>query len=245
MRFRVFPKILQYTEGPENLIMADRKNGIIITIDGPSGAGKSTVAQIVAEKLGLLYMDTGAMYRAVALLVTRSRINTDNEEELERLLRSSTIMIDRNSNNNAKVLLNNEDVSDKIRIPEISRLSSYLATKRVVRNRLRAIQMNMGTKGNIVAEGRDMGTYVFPDADFKFYLDASLDERARRRWLQLNAIGSRLTLHEIKSQIEQRDIQDKERSESPLHPARNAVIIDTTKLGTDEVVEIILSEVNN
>jgi cytidylate kinase len=185
------------------------------------------------------------MYRAVALLVARSSINTDNDEGLERLLRTSTIKIDRNSNNNAKVLLNNEDVSDKIRRPEISRLSSYLATKRVVRNRLKVIQMDMGTKGNIVAEGRDMGTYVFPHADFKFYLDASLDERARRRWLQLNASGSRLGLHEIKSEIEQRDIQDKERSESPLHPARNAVIIDTTKLSTDEVVEIILSEVNN
>lgn len=225
--------------------MAHRKNGIIITIDGPSGAGKSTVAQIVAEKLGLLYIDTGAMYRAVALLVARSSIDTDNDEGLERLLRTSTIKIDRNSNNNAKVLLNNEDVSDKIRTPEISRLSSYLATKRVVRNRLKAIQMDMGTKGNIVAEGRDMGTYVFPHADFKFYLDASLDERARRRWLQLNAIDSRLGLHEIKSEIEQRDTQDKERSESPLHPARNAVIIDTTNLSTDEVVEIILSEVNN
>lgn len=225
--------------------MADRKNGIIITIDGPSGAGKSTVAQGVAEKLGLLYIDTGAMYRAVALLVKRSGIDADNEEELERLLRTSTITIDRNSENNPKVLLNGEDVSDKIRTPVISRLSSYLATKRVVRNKLRAIQMHLGAKGNIVAEGRDMGTYVFPHADFKFYLDASIDVRARRRWLQLNAIGSRLTLYEIKREIEQRDVQDTERSEAPLHPALNAVIIDTTKLSADEVIEMILSEVNN
>jgi cytidylate kinase len=226
-------------------MMADRKNGIIITIDGPSGAGKSTVAQIVAEKLGLLYMDTGAMYRAVALLVTRSGTNADDEEELERVLRTSSIMIDINSDNNAKVLLDSEDVSDKIRTPEISRLSSYLATKRVVRNRLKVIQLEMGAKGNIVAEGRDMGTCVFPNADFKFYLDASIDERAKRRWLQLNAVGSQLTLYEIKREIEQRDVQDKVRSESPLHPARNAVIIDTTKLSADEVIELILSEVNN
>jgi cytidylate kinase len=245
MCFRIFPKILPDTEDPENLIMADRKNGIIITIDGPSGAGKSTVAQIVAEKLGLLYIDTGAMYRAVALLVKRSGINADNEEELERLLRTSTITIDRNSDNNAKVLLNSEDVSDQIRTPEISRLSSYLATKRVVRNRLSASQMHIGAKGNIVAEGRDMGTYVFPHADFKFYLDASIDERAKRRWLQLKAIGSRLTLNEIKREIERRDVQDRERSESPLHPAPNAVIIDTTKLSADKVIEMILSEVNS
>lgn len=225
--------------------MAVRKNGVIITIDGPSGAGKSTVAKIVAEKLGLIYIDTGAMYRAVALLVKRSGISPDNEQELESLLRTATITVDRNSDNNVKVLLNSEDVSDNIRTIEISRLSSYLATKMVVRNRLRAMQMDMGAEGNIVAEGRDMGTYVFPNADFKFYLDASIDERARRRWLELSAIDSRLTLNEIKHEIEQRDAQDSERSESPLHPAPNAVIIDTTKLSADEVIRVVLSEVNN
>jgi cytidylate kinase len=226
-------------------MMAARKSGIIITIDGPSGAGKSTVAQSVAERLGLVYIDTGAMYRAVALLVTRSGINADVDGELERLLRTSSIMIDRNSDNNPKVLLNSEDVSDKIRTPEISRLSSYLATKTIVRNKLKEIQVEIGAKGNIVAEGRDMGTCVFPHADFKFYLDASIDERARRRWLQLSGVGSQLTLHEIKREIVQRDVQDRERSESPLHPARNAVIIDTTKLRADEVIQMILSEVNN
>ncbi len=225
-------------------MMADRKSGIIITIDGPSGAGKSTVAQSVAERLGLLYIDTGAMYRAVALLVTRSGIHADDDGELERLLRTSSIMIDGNSDNNARVLLNSEDVSDKIRTPEISRLSSYLATKRIVRNKLKEIQVEIGANGNIVAEGRDMGTCVFPHADFKFYLDASIDERARRRWLQFSGIGSQLALHEIKREIEHRDEQDRERSESPLHPARNAVIIDTTKLSADEVIEMILSEVN-
>ena len=226
-------------------MIAARKSGIIITIDGPSGAGKSTVARSVAERLGLVYIDTGAMYRAVALLVTRSGINADDDGELGRLLRTSSIMIDRDSDNNAKVLLNNEDVSDKIRTPEISRLSSYLATKRIVRNKLKEIQVEIGSKGNIVAEGRDMGTSVFPHADFKFYLDASLDERARRRWLQLSGFGNRLTFYEIKREIEQRDVQDSERSESPLHPARNAVIIDTTKLSADAVIEMILSEVNN
>ena len=245
MCFRVLPRILQDIELPKILMMAARKSSIIITIDGPSGAGKSTVARIVAERLGLVYIDTGAMYRAVALIVTRSGINADDDGELRRVLRTSSIMIDRNSNNNAKVLVNGEDVSDKIRTPEISRLSSYLATKRIVRNKLKEIQVEIGSKGNIVAEGRDMGTCVFPHADFKFYLDASLDERARRRWLQLSGIGSQLTPYEIKREIEQRDVQDRERSESPLHPARNAVIIDTTKLSADAVVEMILAEVNN
>jgi CMP/dCMP kinase len=225
-------------------MMADKKSGIIITIDGPSGVGKSTVAQSVAERLGLVYIDTGAMYRAVALLVTRSGINADDDGELERLLLASSIMIDGNPDNNARVLLNSEDVSDKIRTPEISRLSSYLATKRIVRNKLKEIQVEIGAKGNIVAEGRDMGTCVFPHADFKFYLDASIDERARRRWLQFSGIGSQLALPEIKREIEHRDEQDSERSESPLHPARNAVIIDTTKLSADELIEMILSEVN-
>ena len=224
--------------------MAERKDSVIITIDGPSAAGKSTVAQIVAQKLGFVYMDSGAMYRAVALLVTKSSINMENEQQLDKLIRSSTIMIQRNSNNKSIVLLNDEDVSDKIRTPEISRLSSNLATKMVVRNRLREAQLKIGREGSVVAEGRDMGTYVFPDADFKFYLDATLDERARRRWLELSAKDNRLTLSEIKNEIEQRDWQDKGRSESPLHPARNAVIIDTTGLDADEVAEIVLSEVH-
>lgn len=243
MCFSLIPGILRYTKGPESLIMGDRGKGIIITIDGPSGAGKSTVARMIAEKLRLLYMDTGAMYRAVALLITRSGIDADNEQELNRVLGCSNIMVQRDSENNSMVFLDNEDVSDKIRAPEISLLSSHLATKRAVRNKLRAIQLEIGKEGNLVAEGRDMGTYVFPEADFKFYLDASIDERARRRWLQLKAMGSQVPLPEIKSEIEQRDRQDRGRSESPLHPARNAVIIDTTALSTDEVVEIILSGV--
>ncbi len=217
------------------------KKGIIITIDGPSGAGKGTVARIVASKLGLNYMDTGAMYRAVALLVKRSLIDYDDEDELRKLLLEIHIAFENNSDNNLRILLNREDVTDKLRDPEMSTLSSNLATKRSVRTTLKGIQRRMGIKSNIIAEGRDMGTYVFPDADFKFYLDATLNERAKRRWQQLRESGIEVELEDVKNEIEKRDRQDRERQDSPLHPASNAVIIDTTNLKIEEVVEKITS----
>jgi cytidylate kinase len=217
------------------------KKGIIITIDGPSGAGKGTVARILASKLGLNYMDTGAMYRAVALLVKRSLIDYDDEDELRKLLLEIHIAFENNSDNNLRILLNKEDVTDKLRDPEMSTLSSNLATKRSVRTTLKGIQRRMGINSNIIAEGRDMGTYVFPDADFKFYLDARLNERAKRRWQQLRESAIEVKLEDVKNEIQKRDRQDRERQDSPLHPASNAVIIDTTNLKIEEVVEKITS----
>lgn len=217
------------------------KRGIIITIDGPSGTGKGTVAKIVAKKLGLNYMDTGAMYRAVGLLVKRSLIDYDDENQLGKLLLEIHIAFENNSDNNLRVLLNKEDVTDNLRDSEMSTLSSNLATKRSVRTTLKGIQRRMGINGNIIAEGRDMGTYVFPDADFKFYLDATLNERAKRRWQQLRESGIEVELEDVKNEIEKRDRQDTERQDSPLHPASNAVIIDTTNLKIEEVVEKITS----
>jgi len=217
------------------------KKGIIITIDGPSGAGKGTVARIVASKLGLNYMDTGAMYRAVALLVKRSLIDYDDEDELRKLLLEIHIAFENNSDNNLRILLNKEDVTDKLRDPEMSTLSSNLATKSSVRTTLKGIQRRMGINSNIIAEGRDMGTYVFPDADFKFYLDARLNERAKRRWQQLRESAIEVKLEDVKNEIQKRDRQDRERQDSPLHPASNAVIIDTTNLKIEEVVEKITS----
>lgn len=213
------------------------KKGIIITIDGPSGAGKGTVAQAVAKRLGFLYMDTGAMYRAIALLAHRNLVNLNHEKELTELTLGVHLSLKTDSNHNIRVFLGEEDVTEKIRTSEMSRLSSDIATKKSVRNFLKAMQRRIGREGRIVAEGRDMGTYVFPNADFKFYIDASLDERAKRRWLQLKEIGIKANIEDVKEEIEIRDRQDRERQESPLHPASDAVIIDTTNLTADEVVE--------
>ena len=218
-------------------------NNGIITIDGPSGVGKSTVAKSVANNLGLMYLDTGAMYRAVALQVKRNPINIDNENELLSLLKTTNIRILNNKDNVLKITLNDEDITDEIRSPEISRISSDVATKGPVRKKLVELQREIGLNGNIVVEGRDMGTYVFPNADFKFYLDATLEERAIRRKKQLMENNIDTDLENMIKEIELRDKQDKERLESPLHPAPNAVIIDTTNLNTDEVINRIIREV--
>lgn len=216
---------------------------MIITIDGPSGVGKSTVSKSVARKLGFTYLDTGAMYRAVALQVKRESVDPGDEKRLKSLLDNTEIRLVRNNNGELVILLNNEDVTGLIRTPEVSKLSSDVATKRAVRVKLVELQQEIGKTGNIVAEGRDMGTYVFPDAAFKFYLDASLDERARRRWKQLEESGGGGDIESVKNEIIKRDAQDMERSESPLHPAVNAVIIDTTNLTSDEVTDRIIKEV--
>lgn len=218
------------------------EKGLIITIDGPSGVGKSTVAKSVAKNLALMYLDTGAMYRTIALEVKRHSLNLDNDVELLSLL--STTDIEFVKDNNAfSIRLNGEDITREIRSPEISKISSDVATKSIVRKKLVEMQRNVGSIGNIVVEGRDMGTYVFPDADFKFYLEASLGERAIRRKKQLMENGIEMDINKLIKDIESRDKQDKERSESPLHPAPNAVIIDTTNLNTDEVIERIITEV--
>ncbi|HET7290712.1 MAG TPA: (d)CMP kinase [Thermodesulfobacteriota bacterium] len=216
---------------------------MIITIDGPSGVGKSTVSKSVARKLGFTYLDTGAMYRAVALQVKRQSVDPGDDKRLKSLLDNTEIRFVRNNNGDPVILLNNEDVTGLIRTPEVSRLSSDVATKRAVRVKLVELQQEIGKDGNIVAEGRDMGTYVFPDAAFKFYLDASLDERARRRWKQLAEAGGGGDIESVKNEIIKRDSQDMERSESPLHPAVNAVIIDTTDLTSDEVTDRIIKEI--
>ncbi len=219
------------------------KRGIIITVDGPSGAGKGTLARAIAKRLRYSYLDTGAMYRAIALLVHRKNINIDNEKRLSEMLLQTHISFERDQNSNPRVFLNREDVTEEIRTPEISKLSSDVATKKVVRDYLRGMQRRIARKGNIVAEGRDMGTYVFPNADFKFYVDASLSERARRRRIQLKESGIKVSIEEVKSNIEGRDKQDKERLESPLHPAPDAVIIDTTNLTVDTAVEMIMKTI--
>ncbi len=216
---------------------------MIITIDGPSGVGKSTVSKAVAERTGCIYLDTGAMYRAIALKTVTAGVDIENGAELVRMLDSTSVGFKKNADGSLSVLLDGEDVADRIRTPEISRLSSDAATKKPVRDKLVSIQREAGRMGSIVAEGRDMGTYVFPDADFKFYLTATTEERARRRWAQLRESGKEADLSEVEKELVRRDRQDSERAESPLHPSPNAVIIDTTNLLTDEVISKIISAV--
>ena len=210
----------------------------IITIDGPAGSGKGTVARMVADEKGFSYLDTGAMYRTVALAVHESGLYTKNEPGLINFLEQINIDINYSKEDGFTVFLNGNDVSEKIRTPEISKLSSDIAKLRPVREYLVSLQRKIGLSGGIVVEGRDMGTYVFPGAKFKFYLDATAEERANRRYKQLkdSNTGNLQTYEEVLKEIKSRDKQDMERKESPLHPALNAVIIDTTSLTPSEVV---------
>lgn len=218
------------------------KENIIITIDGPAGAGKGTVAKLLAKELGFPYLDTGAMYRAVALAVKKNHTDSDNYIELKELLNRTKIDLNKPTSEKFEIYLNGEDVTDSIRSQEISSFSSKIATKKIVREYLVQLQRNICKSGNIVVEGRDIGTYVFPEAEYKFFLDATPEERAKRRYKQLRESGKNITIKEISNEITKRDKQDTKRKESPLHPAKNAVIIDTTNLGINEVVGKILEK---
>jgi len=216
------------------------KKRIVIAIDGPSSAGKGTVAKIVAQKLGFSYLDTGAMYRCVALTLKNNEVDINDESEISEILNNTKIRLSSDNNKSLKVELNGKDVSKEIRTPEISRLSSDIATKLSVRSFLTKLQREFAQNSNVVAEGRDMGTQVFPDADVKFFIDASVEVRTNRRYLQLQQAGIKTDIENLRKDIENRDYQDKNREIAPLHPAINAVIIDTTNLEIDQVVDIIL-----
>lgn len=216
------------------------KKRIVIAIDGPSSAGKGTVAKIVAQKLGFSYLDTGAMYRCVALTLKNNEVDINDESKISEILNNTKIKLSSDNNKSLKVELNGKDVSKEIRTPEISRLSSDIATKLSVRSFLTKLQREFAKNTNIVAEGRDMGTQVFPDANVKFFIDASVEVRTNRRYLQLQQAGIKTDIKNLRKDIENRDYQDKNREIAPLHPAINAVIIDTTNLEIDQVVDIIL-----
>lgn len=211
----------------------------IVTIDGPAGAGKSTVAKRLAKMLGYLYMDTGAMYRAVALRAQRCGIATDDESALEEMVRGLDIrLIEREGE--SRVALDGEDVTEEIRRPALSQLASRVSTSGAVRRRMVELQRQMGQRGGVVAEGRDMGTVVFPEADLKVYLDAAPEERARRRMAELRARGEEVSFEEIAREMAERDRRDRERDLSPLRPAADAVVIDSTGLDIGQVTDRIL-----
>ncbi len=210
--------------------------GLIIAIDGPSGAGKSTIAKMLADRLGYLYLDTGAMFRTVALKVKESGISTEDEVALADVCREVDITFERSADGSCRVFSNGEDVSNAIRTPEISMLTSRISAKKTVRTILLKLQRRMGAAGGVVLEGRDIGTVVFPDADIKFFLSASAIERGKRRFLELAAKGEPTTLERTIAEVVQRDAQDEQREHAPLRKAKDAGEIDTTCLSIQEVL---------
>jgi cytidylate kinase len=217
----------------------DRAEAQIITIDGPAGAGKSTVSKMLARKLNFLYLDTGAMYRAVALRAQREGVDPNDEGGLEKLCQRLEISF-QEDREGQRVICQGEDVTEGIRDPEIGWMASTVSMKRPVREALVRMQRKIGSRGKIVAEGRDTGTVVFPRAKYKFFLNANPQERARRRFRELAVRGLAVNLEEIKKEMKERDEQDSSRQLAPLRPAEDARMIDSTGLTPEEVVERIL-----
>lgn len=215
----------------------ERPNGLIIAIDGPSGAGKSTLTRLLAGRLGYIHIDTGAMFRAVALAAMRAGIAVDDGEALSLLCRALTISFARNGVG-CRVLLNGEDISDLIRTPEISLLTSSVSAIKSVRESLLERQREMGMAGGAVLEGRDIGTVVFPDAEVKFFLTASVEERGKRRYHELRAKGEDVTLTGTIAEVARRDAQDEQREHAPLRKAPDAIDIDSSGLSIEEVLTL-------
>ena len=205
---------------------------IQIAIDGPAGAGKSTIAKLLAEKLGITYLDTGAMYRALTWKVLKEGIDLDNEELI--IIKAENIIIELNQNS---VYVDGQDVSEDIREPIISQSVSQVAKIPQVRKIMVDLQRKIGDKKDIVMDGRDIGTHVLPKAKYKFFLTATVDERARRRALELSLKGFPSNIEDMKREIIKRDNIDTTRKASPLKAAVDAKIIDTTNLSIDEVVD--------
>ena len=214
--------------------MANKK-GLVITIDGPSGAGKSTVSRLLAERLSYIYLDTGALYRALAYKVVKEGISSDDEGQLAELCARTKVSLEKRAGG-IRVIIDGEGVTEKIRTEEIGLLASKVSGIPVVRKALFSLQREAGTEGGIVAEGRDMGTVVFPDADCKFYLDAKVAERARRRYDELVLKGTPADYGEVEKDLIARDRQDRERSISPLKVPEDAVIIDSSRMAIADVV---------
>ncbi len=211
-----------------------------IAIDGPAGAGKSTIAKIISKKLGIIYLDTGAMYRAVALKAINEGINTRDAAALEKLAQNIDISIIYQDSVQL-VLLDGNDVSGQIRTPEVSKGASDVSAVPAVRLKMVELQRNIAKNADVVMDGRDIGTFVLPDASLKIFLTASIDERAKRRYEeQLSKGMTGITLDEVKKDIEYRDKNDSERAFAPLSKAQDAIEVDTTNSSIDEVVSKII-----
>ncbi|MFA4839120.1 MAG: (d)CMP kinase [Candidatus Neomarinimicrobiota bacterium] len=218
--------------------------GIVVAIDGPAGSGKSSTAKEVAKRLGFTYVDTGAMYRAITLLTIRKKVSPENSEQVISLANSADIRF-RWENGTLRTLLNGEDVSDEIRSAKVAQAVSPVSAIAGVREIMVKRQCEMSRESNIVMEGRDIGTNVFPKADYKFYVTADVEVRARRRIGDYQKIGQNLSWEEIVEEIKNRDRIDSSRAHSPLKKADDAIVIDTTHLTFEEQVEKIIEIVKN
>ncbi|HIJ96137.1 MAG TPA: (d)CMP kinase [Desulfuromonadales bacterium] len=215
--------------------MSARKNGIIIALDGPSGAGKSTVARLLADGLGYMQIDTGAMYRAAALLISQAGIDVTDQLALVAFCNELDIRLELH-NGRQRVVANGADVTELIRTPEMSLLTSRTSALKPVRDALLKLQRLLGSQGGVVLEGRDIGTVVFPDAELKFYLIASAEERGRRRYQELTLKGEQVSLEGTIAEVIARDQQDSERDLAPLRQAEDAIAIDSSHLTLEEVL---------
>ncbi len=213
----------------------------IIAIDGPAGAGKSSVTKAVASKLSLLYLDTGAMYRAVTWLIKKNNISHKDESSIRLIVKDLKIEFQTSQSNDQQVMVNNYNITEEIRSPEITNLVSQIASIGAVREALTAQQRNMGKLGGLIAEGRDIGSSVFPDADVKFYLTASPKERAKRRALDLNNRGfSVLNIQQLEKEILERDMLDSNRKISPLKKAKDSIEVITDGMDIDQVINLLI-----
>ncbi|MBQ1459038.1 (d)CMP kinase [Butyrivibrio fibrisolvens] len=215
-----------------------------IAIDGPAGAGKSTIAKLVSGKLGFIYVDTGAMYRAMALYLSRMNVNPDNADEVGEKAQSAEITI-KYVDGEQVVMLGDENVNGLIRSPEVSAMASRTSQVARLREKLVELQQKLAETENVVMDGRDIGTVVLPNADLKIYLTASVQVRAMRRYKEMIAKGQEAVLEEIEKDIEDRDYRDMHREASPLKQADDAVLVDTSDMSIEEVADKIIELYNS
>ena len=216
--------------------------GFIVALDGPAGSGKGTVTKKVAKKMNLINIDTGAMYRCVTLLIIRQDIKLDELDKIEKILNNIDIKF-KVENEKQQVYLNNEDVTLEIRTQKVNELVSPVSTIKIVRDKLVDLQRKMAESIDVIMEGRDIGTNVFPNANLKIYLDATPEERANRRFKQNEEKGIKIPYEEILENVRYRDYTDSHREIAPLKQAEDAIYIDSTNMTIEEVVERVIKEI--